>query len=92
MTRERAKSLLPIITAWAEGGEIEFKSSTGWLPMTPNPIFCGLASDYRIKRKLRERWVNVYEDAERIHATRIDAEENKTRDCVETIHFREVES
>ena len=33
MTREKAKELLPIIQAWAEGKEIQLKSYSGNLMM-----------------------------------------------------------
>ena len=57
MTRERAKELLPIIQAYAEGKEIEFRAYYGsgdWQPvinMAMNPN-----QEYRIKPEPREFW------------------------------------
>jgi len=47
MTRERAKELLPVIQAYAEGKEVEWKSTQGW-KFTPDPCLTD-AIEYRIK-------------------------------------------
>lgn len=56
MTPERAKELLPIIQAYAEGKTIQWKSSDGtWrddLGFDPSEAF-----EYRIKSEPREWWI-----------------------------------
>jgi hypothetical protein len=47
MTRERAKELLPVIQAYAEGKEVEWKASRGWkLAQEPKWV---IDNEYRIK-------------------------------------------
>ena len=64
MNRERAKELLPIIQAFAEGKEIEYKPEGGvWTPFDSQ--VCGPEflshNQYRIKPNPRYIWLNVYE-------------------------------
>ena len=51
MTPQQAKELLPIITAFAEGKQIQCTniSDTGWLNLDKNPVFCLSPDQYRIK-------------------------------------------
>ncbi len=65
MNRERAKELLPIIQAYAEGKEIEYKwisdddgPDGAWI--TPDGTFES-GGEYRIKPEPFECWVNVYD-------------------------------
>ena len=58
MKREQAKELLPIIQAWTEGKEIQFKSRSGrWTDVGENEglNFVYSPSDYRIKSELKYR-------------------------------------
>ena len=58
MTREKAKELLPIIQAWTEGKEIQFKSCSGrWTDLEENEglSFVYSSSDYRIKSEPKYR-------------------------------------
>lgn len=58
MTKEEAKELLPIIQAWAEGKEIQFKSRSGkWIDIEENEglSFVYSPSDYRIKPEPKYR-------------------------------------
>ena len=58
MKRVEAKELLPIIRAWAEGKEIQFKTRTGkWVDIEENGglSFVYPASDYRIKPEPKYR-------------------------------------
>ena len=58
MTREKAKELLPIIQAWTEGKEIQFKSRSGkWTDVEENEglSFVYSLSDYRIKPEPKYR-------------------------------------
>ena len=59
MTRETAKALLPIITAWANGEDIQVKSSDVWRDMDPDRdyTFDSDKRNYRIKPKPREWWI-----------------------------------
>lgn len=49
MTREQAKSLLPIIKAYSEGYEIQVKSSCGDWETFDDLEFCNRPLNYRIK-------------------------------------------
>ena len=68
MNREQAKALLPIITAFAEGKEIQYRPKRS--ANIPTPIWMAVdhasfdkdPSCYRIKPEPMECWVNVYED------------------------------
>ena len=58
MTREEVKELLPIIQAWTEGKEIQFKSRSGkWTDVKENEglSFVYSLSDYRIKPQSKYR-------------------------------------
>jgi hypothetical protein len=55
MTRDRAKGLLPIITAFAEGKRIECKVEGAWVGCMM--IMPDLDNEYRIKPEPREWWV-----------------------------------
>ena len=58
MTREEGKELLPIIQAWIEGKEIQFKTrSCKWVDIEENEglSFVYPSSDYRIKPEPKYR-------------------------------------
>ena len=61
MTREQAKELLPIITAFANGEDVEIRTTKGWISLD-KPRFEGAISDYRIAPKPRKVWANEYAD------------------------------
>ena len=65
MNRERARELLPIIQAFAEGKEVEVKmiSIKGWL-MSHDPQF-DQGGEWRIKPEPKELWVMVYNNKTR---------------------------
>jgi len=54
VTRERAEELLPVITAFAEGKEIEYKDSLGCWMITATPQWDDLIQ-YRIKSEPKMR-------------------------------------
>lgn len=65
MTREQAKELLPIITAYAEGKEVQIlkRLTNKWVDC-PRPLFESVVGEpafrnyqYRIKPKMREFWL-----------------------------------
>jgi hypothetical protein len=60
MTREHAKELLPIITAFANGEDIQSQSPDGDWSMADEPGFSWEPSRYRIAPKPRKVWVNEY--------------------------------
>jgi hypothetical protein len=65
MTREEAKELLPIITAFANGEEVQlYRPSENAWALKDNPDFTALPSDYRIAPKPRTVWVNEYPNSE----------------------------
>jgi hypothetical protein len=55
MTKEEAKELLPIITAYAEGKTIQIKDNYGNWHYPANPDFTKGPENYRIEPKLRYR-------------------------------------
>lgn len=62
MTREQAKELLPIITAFTEGKPIEVMITSGrWIEMD-NPIFNDDPKKYRIKPEPKYRPFNNTEE------------------------------
>ena len=60
MNRERAKELLPIIQAFAEGKEVQYYSTNNdkWIDVT-NAVFDGSAR-FRLKPEPKYVWINVY--------------------------------
>ena len=63
MTREHAKELLPIITAFANGEDVEYNDGGKWIQLN-HPSFLDEPSDYRIAPKPRKVWVNEYENGD----------------------------
>lgn len=58
MNRERAKELLPVIQAFAEGKDIEFQFDGKWLPVLKEDALDTKAEcTYRIKPEPFECWV-----------------------------------
>lgn len=53
MTRERAKEILPIIQAFANGKTIQMHNGDCWLDEN-NPIFVNPSTQWRIKPELKE--------------------------------------
>lgn len=94
MTREEAKALLPIITAWANGETIQIQNGTEWCDIShaADPSFDCAPDRYRIKPKPREYWMNVYPDAEAaaVHPTKTAADASALFNRVECIKLREV--
>lgn len=94
MTREEAKTLLPIITAWANGETIQIQTGTKWSDIShaADPSFDCAPDRYRIKPKLREYWMNVYPqpDTIAVHTTKAQADAIALSDRVECIKVREV--
>ena len=56
MNRDRAKELLPIIEAFANGEDVEVKRDNGSWMIDENMEFCG-PGYYRIKPRPREFWL-----------------------------------
>lgn len=73
MTREEAKQLLPFITAFAEGENIEYFALSPLDPEWRDNAELGFnpAYKYRIKPKPVKGWVNIYrhESPESFHGT-----------------------
>jgi hypothetical protein len=63
MTRERAKQLLPIITAFANGEDVQFLTEIGYWTNFGASVRLSFDEDpsrYRITPKPRKVWVNEY--------------------------------
>ena len=94
MTRERAKELLPIIQAFADGKQIQlYMSSEKCWEDACAPGFSE-ACDYRIKPALLEGWANTYDHASmwgNLFPTFEDAKRAIASGQGRTVHMREVE-
>ena len=86
MTREKAKELLPIIQAYADGEEIQYRGedSTPWRDCIYPPAFADV-DEYRIKPKLREYWLLISENV----AINVFDYEPSYSDAFECIHVKE---
>jgi len=81
MNREHWKELLPVITAFANGEDVQIKDGDDWLAVV-SPSFREPAPLYRIAPKPRKVWINEYlEDGNSVfksHATRQAADDFAT--------------
>jgi hypothetical protein len=59
MTRKHWKELLPVITAFANGEDVQFDSGIRWTTVT-EATFEAHPQFYRIAPKPRKVWVNEY--------------------------------
>jgi hypothetical protein len=80
MNREQAKKLLPIIQAFADGAEIQYRRDDGRWSDWSSPNFTP-SLDVRIKPKPREKWFAV--DAEDYVINSIFNSEEEARGYVE---------
>lgn len=62
MNRAHWKELLPVITAFANGDEIEHYHEIGCWRKIGNPDFTDPPSTYRIAPKPRKVWIIEYDD------------------------------
>lgn len=73
MNREQAKELLPVITAWIEGKNVQFKyrDTDGWtewqdydyspdVQIDSHPAFDSNVHKWRIKPEVKKGWINIY--------------------------------
>ena len=58
MDRKRAKELLPIIEAFANGEDIEYQLNSDWITIINDCSFSQVECEYRIKPKAKEGWVH----------------------------------
>ena len=99
MNRERAKELLPILQAFAEGKDIQCwqERKDKWETIKDPDVFAWASSRWRIKPEPREFWVNSYpKNSVFIHLNE-EAAVNAKRcankeywNSIETIKVREV--
>lgn len=90
MTRKRAEELLPVIQAFAEGKEIEFKHKEGDEWFTQDYYVWDEDYEYRIKPEPREWYINIYDsDDSYMHNTKIQAD-NMGKGRIECIKVREI--
>lgn len=97
MTRERTKELLPVLTAWSKGQDIQWTSVVnqgfGWRDLLGGANFADTLLSFRIKPKPREWWLasgmiqddsclNVYDNEDRANL--------HSPDGFPPIHVREV--
>ncbi len=96
MDRERAKELLPVITAFSEGSDVQWRRSedSPWQTYAGEDSSVTFASggEYRIKPEPFECWVNVYNDGcICAHSTKKKAKRGTANTSGRTVHMREVE-
>ena len=85
MTREYAKELLPIITAFANGDDIQSQSPGGNWSIINEPGFSLEPSRYRIAPKPRKVWVNEYRPSgNELNVTLFPSRENADDAALET--------
>jgi hypothetical protein len=64
MNRERAKELLPIIQAYAEGRDVQIREGCfpkrDWVDVLGEPDFSNPRIEYRIKPEPKTGWINIY--------------------------------
>lgn len=77
MTRDEAKQLLPIIEAYANGEEVQYKDLNDDWYTRDDLRFAGNPNRYRIKPKPHVIYVNMYAGVDCFaHTTREEAEFN----------------
>jgi hypothetical protein len=90
MDREHAKDMLPIIKAFVDGKEIEFKSDiAGWVSL-PSLQFIHAPDRYRIKPEKRkvDVWLNVYaKNPQCVHASRAEADASRGPGRIACLHI-----
>jgi len=89
MNRQRAKELLPIHTAWANGEDIQYRKPEACWHALP-PVITAWSDDYeyRIKPKPAEIWVEMkdgepYSWHPKPHSTRFDKDLRLFREVTE---------
>lgn len=103
MNRERAKELLPILEAYANGEDIEFRGNYSldpigeWVSMPEDERmsmqFPRDDYEYRIKPSPREWWINIYRNtghSHTVHSSKELAIKFADSHVKETIKLREV--
>jgi hypothetical protein len=100
VTRDEAKQLLPIITAYANGETVQFKTFDRWedYEIGDAPDFTASPSSYRIKPKPLEYWAVVNKNGAVVHwyycecdAVSHAASNNVWGSGWRAVHMREVE-
>ena len=78
MNREAAKKLIPIMQAYADGKDVQFKTVNGWHDApSPTPAF-DARFEWRVKPEPKEVWI-IYDrdgDARETHSSKDEAEAN----------------
>ena len=96
MNRERAKELLPIITAFAEGKTIQHNLAAGGWDDTDKLSADTMCLTYRIKPEPFECWVNIYGGDLNLYSYHTEklalADSRDGREPIKSaIHMREVD-
>lgn len=91
MTIEQAKELLPVIQAYVDGLQIQYKDSrqNEWCDVLSQPNFEASGCQWRVKPQPREFWVNVYDGCLCAHPDSKTAQRELSANG-RTIHVREV--
>lgn len=89
MTQEQAKQLLPIIQAFAEGKQIQYKVIDDQWRDLHDTRFELNVTDYRIKPEPREFWIEILENSV-LYKANAKSPHHKTYENSEVIHVREI--
>ena len=95
MNREKAKKLLPIIQAFAEGKEVQFnygksEANPAWRVCQDLDFFAD-PNRYRVKPELKEIWVNEYSNNTWAHPSEEEAKIYANSQCLRVaVRYREV--
>ena len=69
MTRDEAKKLLPIIQAYADGKDVQYKSNLDGSWKNSRELFFDIGLEWRIKPEPMECWVVVGRDGDLVAYT-----------------------
>lgn len=89
MTRERAKELLPVISEFSNGKEVEYQAYDGKWYHTDSPKFDCADLSYRVKQEPREFWLVSQKGSCLLYGVWIN-EPIHLKESHDIIHVREV--
>lgn len=92
MNRDEAKQLLPIIQAYAEGKEVQYRDFGDWNDYDDDcePDFTDKPAHYRIKPEPVECWAVVFSDGDISRSYPTECEARKYCNGLRVIRMREV--
>ena len=93
MNREEAKALLPVMQAFAEGKDVEYRpiGNPEWRPATAMmPVYHD--NEYRVKPEKVVQWLNIYRDGHNTpYATKYKCDRQANTDRIACIRIEYTE-